>query len=120
MHERFLQLDSFLTTHQEFWRFEPFLVSCFGVVPWNDSRLSYFLEDLTNAQVEELKSDAKSLNQCLSDFIPKLDCAFKLNQLKRIQLEGLKLDRLVTNGVTWQKVGSNSIYGRGCTEVPLW
>ena len=106
MHARFLQLDSFLTTHQEFWRFEPFLVSCYGVSLWHEkhSKLSCFLEDLTDAQVEELKSDPQQLNQCLSDFIPKLDCAFKLNQLKRTQLEGLKLDRSVTNGVPGRKL----------------
>ena len=63
-----------------------------------------FLEDLTNAQVEELKSDPLQLNQCLTDFIPRVESAFKLNRLKRIHLDGLKLGPSLKNGVPGRKL----------------
>ncbi|GLT19776.1 SAM-dependent methyltransferase [Vibrio zhanjiangensis] len=106
MHAKFLQLDSFLTSHQQFWRFEPFLVTCNGGVPWREDypQLSSWLASLSDLQIEELKLDSKQLRCQLSEFIPQLISTSAFTQLKPLQLDGLRLDRSLRAGVPGRKL----------------
>lgn len=106
MQTTFLKLDSFLKSHQAFWRFEPFMASSIGIVPWQYKypELSQWLEELSDLQIEDLKSDSRQLTQCLNEFLPNLSCTLKLNQLDLLDMKGMQLDRSLRTGVPGRKL----------------
>ncbi|MBU2897926.1 methyltransferase [Vibrio hepatarius] len=106
MQTTFLALDSFLTAHQVFWRFEPFLASSTGMIPWQDKypELSQWLGNLSDLQIEALKSDSRQLTQCLDEFLPNLSSHLKLNQLNLLDIKGMQLDRSLKTGVPGRKL----------------
>ncbi|USD33362.1 MULTISPECIES: methyltransferase [Vibrio] len=106
MQNTFLQLDSFLYSYQNLWRFEPFFSSIDQQLPWHDDypELCDWLMQLDHGQIESLKSDSRALTDALQAFIPDLEVASVLTQLPVTLLQGLQLDRGLDAGVPGRKL----------------
>ncbi|MFN3014922.1 methyltransferase [Vibrio coralliilyticus] len=106
MQDTFQQLDSFLLSHQKFWRFEPFFSSYDDQLPWQAEhpQLCQWLTELCPQQIEELKSAPEQLHKALEKFIPALSIVHDLTQLTSSALYGLQLERGIETGVPGRKL----------------
>ncbi|NOH61981.1 methyltransferase [Vibrio sp. RE88] len=106
MQDTFQQLDSFLLSHQKFWRFEPFFSSFDSQLPWRveHPQLCLWLAELRPQDIEELKSAPEQLSKALEQFIPELSMAHHLTELTSSTLHGLQLERGLEAGVPGRKL----------------
>lgn len=70
MQALFIQLDSFLTQTQSFWRYEAFHACRLSALPWGDAypELTAWLYALSQDEVVEFKTDPEKLSSVLSGF----------------------------------------------------
>ncbi|ROV61011.1 methyltransferase [Vibrio ponticus] len=99
-------IDSYLTEHQQFWRFEPFLVSEQSQLPWLSQQpaLCQWLDSLTPEQIEEYKQHFDRLVLACQPFFPSLNAFLKQQQLSMLPLAGLQLERGIDSGVPGRKL----------------
>ncbi len=83
MRSKLLYLDSFLTQHQRFWRFDPFSASRLSDMPWqaSDPQLCAWLASLTASQVEHYQHVPEDFQRALNVFLPDLELAIKCCEL---------------------------------------
>lgn len=106
MRTLFESIDTYLANNQEFWRFEPFLVSQQQTLPWVSTHpsLCQWLENLTEEQIEYYKQDFASLVATTSQFFPQLELFLQQLDLASLPLSGLKLERGIDVGVPGRKL----------------
>lgn len=106
MQDTFQKLDSFLLSHELFWRFEPFFSSFEDRLPWQveHPQLCQWLASLSPEQIEEFKTNPKRFHKVLEQFIPSLSVVDELTQLIGSTLYGLQLERGLETGVPGRKL----------------
>lgn len=118
MHNLFHSIDSFLLQHQNYWRFEPFIISQSSVLPWQDTHpaLCQWLMDLSDQQVEEYKQHQDELVKAVLPYFPAMEALLSQLNVPQIPLAGLALARGVDSGVPGRKLAQIAAMGEAALQ----
>ncbi|MDV2334084.1 methyltransferase [Vibrio cholerae] len=109
MQALFIQLDSFLTQTQSFWRYEAFHACRLSALPWGDAypELTAWLYALSQDEVVEFKTDPEKLSSVLSGFFPGLEEMKLPVDISESSLLSLRLPKFFDKGIPgrkWQQI----------------
>ncbi|WP_262363001.1 SAM-dependent methyltransferase, partial [Vibrio cholerae] len=109
MQALFIQLDSFLTQTQSFWRYEAFHACRLSALPWGDAypELTAWLYALSQDEVVEFKTDPEKLSSVLSGFFSGLEEMKLPVDISDSFLLSLRLPKFFDKGIPgrkWQQI----------------
>lgn len=106
MHSKFISFDTFLSSHQEYWRLDPFHLCQAGTLPWYNAKpnLNAWLNSLDTSSIQLLKSSPNKLVEEMERFFPMLEAIKHLCVLPQLQLSGLDLPKGADAGIPGRKL----------------
>ncbi|WP_047043783.1 methyltransferase [Vibrio mexicanus] len=117
MKQQFKILDTFLSDHQDYWRFEPFHQSLFDLLPWHDTHpeLCQWLINLLPKEIEHFKSEPAELVAQFQGFLPEVVAVNDICNVEAAEVEDLALPTGLDNGIPGRKL--NQIVAMGSAAI---
>ncbi|MDN3613167.1 methyltransferase [Vibrio gallaecicus] len=106
MHSKFISFDTFLSSHQEYWRLDPFHLCQASTIPWYRAKpnLNAWLNSLDSSSIQSLKNCPSKLVEEMERFFPMLESIKHLCVLPQYQLGGLDLPKGADVGIPGRKL----------------
>ncbi len=117
MKQQFKILDTFLSNHQDYWRFEPFHQSLSDLLPWHETHpeLCQWLINLSPKEIEYFKSEPVELVSQFHGFLPEVGDVNDICNLEAVDAHDLVLPKGLDNGIPGRKL--NQIVAMGSAAI---